>query len=38
LMYRQQKGGLKGGQISSKKTNVLIYNIFMMKYGAPTRG
>jgi hypothetical protein len=37
LMYRQQKGGLKGGQISSIKTNALICNIFMMNYGAPTR-
>ena len=32
-MYRQQKGG----QISSIKTNALICNIFMIKYGAPTR-
>ena len=37
LLYRQQKGGLKGGKILSTKTNALICNIFVMDYGAPTR-
>ena len=35
--YGQPKGGRKGGLFPSMKINALIYNIFMMDYGAPTR-
>ncbi len=35
--YGQPKGGQKGGLIPSIIIELLIYNIFLMDYGAPTR-
>ena len=35
--HHQAKGGPKGGLNSIKNINILIYSIYLVNYGAPTR-